>query len=272
MRRILLLLLGALALAAGVPGRVVSQTVGTDELLLALADRSQVAALSHLSQDPAYSAVAVEAKAFPRLAQGDAETLLRFRPDLVLVSSYTRPELLAQLQRSGVRILRFDRFNTLEEVYVNLRTLGAALGHPGRAETLIASCQGRVSALAAALKGVSPKRVMAPSIYGFIAGRDTTFQDLCDHAGAVNVVAEAGLVGHAPAPSEAMLGWKVDALVVSTPQSLDALKEVRPYGFMEVVRARRCAVLPEVYLSSVSHHRITGYELLARALHPERFR
>ena len=42
--------------------RVVSQTVGSDELLLALAEPEQVAALSHLSRESIYSAVAEEAK------------------------------------------------------------------------------------------------------------------------------------------------------------------------------------------------------------------
>ncbi len=267
-----LLLLCALAVFAGAPGRVVSQTVGTDELLLALADPGQIAALSHLSRDPEYCAVSGEAEKYPRLVLGDAETILRYRPDLVLVSSYTRPELLAQLRRSGVRVLSFERFNSLEEVYGNLRTLGEALDRRPRAEALVKACQARVSALAARLKGVAPKRVLVPSVYGYIAGRGTTFQDLCDHAGALNVAAEAGLVGHAPAPSEAMLAWKVDFLVLARPESLAQIRAQSPYKFMEVAQAGRYVTLEGTYLSSVSHHRIAGYEALARALHPERFR
>ena len=103
MRWLLAFLVSAL-LFGGPPKRVVSQTVGTDELLLALAEPAQIVVLSHLSRDPEYSAVATEAARFPQLSQGDTETILRHRPDLVLVSSYTRPELLAQLQRSGAMV------------------------------------------------------------------------------------------------------------------------------------------------------------------------
>lgn len=271
MRWLLTLLVSAFLLG-GAPKRVVSQTVGTDELLLDLAEPSQIVALSHLSRDPEYSAVHREAARYPQLVQGDAETILRHRPDLVLVSSYTRPELLAQLQRSGTRVFRFDHFNTLEEVYAGLRTLGNLLGVPAKAEALIQACQARVGGLAARLRGVAPKRVLVPSVYGFTAGKDTTFQDLCDHAGALNVAAEAGLVGHAPTPSEGVLTWKVDALVLSREDSFDKIRGIAPYKFMEVTKARRFVTIPGVYLSSVTHHRIAGYEALAKALHPERFR
>jgi iron complex transport system substrate-binding protein len=272
MRRLLLALFASALLFAGAPRRVVSQTVGTDELLLALADPAQIAALSHLSRDPEYCAVAAEALRYPQLVQGDAETILRFKPDLVLVSSYTRPEMLAQLQRSGARVLRFDRFNTLEEVYANLRTLGDALGARAKAEAVVKACRERVEALAARLRGVTPVRVLVPSVYGFTAGKDTTFQDLCDHAGALNVAAEAGLSGHAPTPSEAVLAWKVDALVLSREDSFERIRVLAPYKYMAVTKARRFVTIPGTYLSSVSHHRIGGYEALARALHPERFK
>lgn len=259
-------------LFGGAPKRVVSQTVGTDELLVALAEPGQIVALSHLSRDPEYCAVAKDAARFPQLVQGDAETILRFRPDLVLVSNYTRPELLAQLQRSGTRVFRFDRFNTLADVTLAIRALGDLLGTRPKAEALIRAYEGRVKALAERLRDAAPKRVVAPSIYGFTAGKDTTFQDLCDHAGAVNVAGEAGLSGHAPTPSEAMLTWKVDVLVLSKEDSFEKLRVLAPYKFMAVVQAKRFVTIPGVTLSSVTHHRIDGYEALAKALHPERFR
>jgi len=47
--------------------RVVSQTVGSDELLLAIAKPEQVAALSHISRESIYSAVAAEATKYPQI-------------------------------------------------------------------------------------------------------------------------------------------------------------------------------------------------------------
>jgi iron complex transport system substrate-binding protein len=258
--------------------RVVSQTVGTDELLLAVAEPTQVAALSHIARDPVFSAVAEDAKKFPQLASGDAETILRFAPTLVLVSDYSRAELVAQVKRAGVRVLVFDRYKTLDDAFANLRLLGRELGSAAsaRAERVIADGQVRMRVLSEALRGVAPMRVLAPSTYGVIGGADTTFQDLCDHAGATNLATTLGhLTGHAVPPNEQMLTWPVDRVVVSGASVEAALAPYRalpPYQFMPAVREGRAVLLDECLLSCVSHLRLKGYEQLARALHPEVFR
>jgi iron complex transport system substrate-binding protein len=258
--------------------RVVSQTVGSDELLLALAEPSQVAALSELADNTNYSAVASQAAAFPRIpANGDAESILRYRPTLVLCADYSRTELVTQLKRAGVPILIFDRYATLDDAFANLRRLARELGPDAekRAETLIAEGQARIQRLKSALAGVAPKRVIAPSTYGVMAGDQTTFQDLCDHAGAINLGATlGGLHGHSPPPSEKMLTWPIDAVVLDGPDLTAALavfKKLPPYAYLAAVREGRAVRVESYQLSCVSHHRIDGYEQLARALHPEAF-
>jgi iron complex transport system substrate-binding protein len=273
LRLLSFLLMLALPLLAGHPQRVVSQSVGTDELLLAMADSTQVAALSHISHDGRFSPVAEAARRFPALKDSDAESVLRFRPDLVLAASYTRPETLALLKRAGVRLVVLDRFDTLEDVYASLRILGRELGQEGRAEAIISQSRIRVDTLAARLKGVRPVRVLSAGIYPFTAGAGTTFQDLCEHAGALNVAAEAGLKGHAPTPSEKLLVWNVEVLIAAGDEHIrDRLGELPQYRALPAFKAGRVVVIPGPMMSSVSHHRIDTYEAMARALHPERFR
>jgi iron complex transport system substrate-binding protein len=272
-RFLMCLLLAALPLLAAHPLRVVSQSVGTDELLLALADPAQIAALSHISHDSEFSPVAEEAKRFPAITDSDAESVLRYRPDLVLAASYTRPETLSLLRRAGVRLVVLDRFDSLEDVYASLRILGRELGQAPRAESLIAACRVRVEALAARLQGVRPVRVLSAGIYPFTSGTGTTFQDLCDHAGAINVAAEAGLQGLAPTPSEKLLVWNVEVLVAPGDGDILAkLAAIPHYRVLPAFQAGHLVALPGRLLSSVSHHRIEAYEALARALHPERFK
>lgn len=266
----------ALGADASPPVRVVSQTVGTDELLLALAEPAQVAALSHISRERDFSAVADEAKAFPQIAAGDAETILKFAPTLVLFADYSRPDLVAQVKRSGVRVLIFDRYKTLADAYANLRTLAAALGAEPKAERLIAECEARVVALRAKLKGARPVRVLSPSTYGVIPGDESTFQDLCAYAVADNLAASLGhLHGHAAAPTEQMLTWPVEFIVIggtNAEKSLAAYRALPPYQFMDAVKQGRTVLLEPWQLSCVSHRRIDGYESFARQIHPEAFK
>lgn len=272
--RIAALLLSAMLLFGAPPKRVVSQTVGTDELLLALAEPSQIAALSHIARDRDFSPVAREADRFPVLKDSDAESVLRFRPDLVLAASYTRPETLALLRRAKVPLLVLERTESLADTRANIRRLGAALGREREAEALLAAMQARTDALRQRLEGVVPVRVLASSVFPFTAGADTTFQDLCDHAGAVNVAAEAGLKGHQPTPAEAVLGWRAEVLVASgeDPAIAARLAQIPPYKFLPALKAGRVVRIPGPLMSATGHHRLDAYEALARALHPERFR
>ena len=265
--------------AESAPVRVVSQTVGTDELLLALAEPSQIAALSHLATEPDFSAVSTEAAAYPQLAKnGDAENALKFSPTLILVANYSRAELVSQVRRAGVKVFVIEKYESLADAYANLRALARELGPSAeqKAETLIADCERRVAALAEKLKGVRPIRVIAPSTYGVIGGANTTFQDLCDHAGAENLAATLGkLTGHVPPPNEQMLTWPIERVVISGNDRDSALApflKLPPYQFMPAVREKRVALLKPWHISSVSHHRVAAYEQLARELHPELFR
>jgi iron complex transport system substrate-binding protein len=275
----LLFLFAAAAIlrAGALPVRVVSQTVGTDELLLALAEPGQIAALSQLSRDPDFSAAASEAVSYPSVEpNGDAESVLKFRPTLVLCTDYSRAELTEQLRRAGIRVLVFSRYYSLEDDYANLRWLAAELGRGPEAEAIIAACSRRMAALQVRLRGVKPVAVIAPSVYGLIPGTDTTFQDLCDHAGAVNLAATLGhLRGHAAPPVEDMLRWPVDRVVLGgrdAGKALEPFRKLSPYEFMDAVKSGRYALVDSCQLSCVSFHRLDGYEQLARALHPEAFR
>jgi iron complex transport system substrate-binding protein len=261
-------------LMAAPPKRVVSHAIGTDDLLLALADRGQIAALSHVARS-AYAYNAAEARRFPILKNSTAESILAVKPDLVLLTSFSAPETVAVLKKSGVRLYMVEKYETLDDVYATLSELGDMLGQVQRAEAVIASCRARISALAEALKGVKPARVISAGEYSLISGSNTTFQELCDHAGAINVAAEAGIDGVAPIPSEKVLSWKIDYLVGwQDPGSkmVDRLKGVAPYRFLDVYKQGKLVEIPGALFMATSHHRIAAFEMLAKALHPERFK
>lgn len=274
MRRIcfgfLLCLAGVLS---GAPAlRVVSQSVGTDELLLALAEPEQVAALSHLAINAQFSAVAAEAALHTRIGSGDAETILRHRPTLVLFTDYSRAELVAQVKRAGVRTWTFDRYATLADTHAALRALAAELGGeaPARAERIVMADTKRVAELERRLAGRPLVAALAPTTYGVLAGRGTTFDDLCARAGADNLAATLGkLEGFARLPTEAMLAWPVEVFVVGGESG--EFERTPPYPQMMARRPIRVIRLEPWMLGCVTHRRVDAYETLARELHPEAF-
>ena len=271
------LFVGFLSVGFAEPLRVVSQTVGTDEMLLAVADPEQILALSHISRERDFSAVAVEAAEYDQIGQGDAETILKFRPDLVLVADYSRGELVSQLERAGVELMVFDRYATMDDAFDNLRMLAERLGPKAetRAAAVIAEVTERQETLKKRLASVRPVKVIAPSTYGIISGGGTTFQDLCDHAAAENLATTVGeLIGHADIPRESMLTWPVEQVVLAgydLEPTIEPFLTLIPFRFMDAVKERRVALIEPYMFGSVTHYRMDGYERLARQLHPERF-
>lgn len=274
MRWLAFFLCAAVFLAAAPPRRVVSQAVGTDDLLMAVAEPGQIAALSHLGHDPRYAPSVAEAKRFPALRNSTAEEILRFRPDLVVTTGYAPPESLALLRRAGVKVHVVQRFERLDEVMATLRDLGRLLGREAAAEAVVLATEAKVAALRQRLAGVKPVRVMSAGIYPFVSGADTSFQDICDHSGALNTAAEAGLRGIVPMPGEQPLTWRVSVLIgPSEPgQDLGAqLRNLSPYRFLPALKQGRVVTVPGALLAATSHRRVEAYEWVARALHPERF-
>ncbi|MEE1612707.1 ABC transporter substrate-binding protein [Microvirga sp. CF3016] len=127
----------AAAQAQAKPQRVASLNLCTDQLLLTLADRSQIAALSRLARDPSVAFLADQAAGIPQ-NDGGVETILFSRPDLVLTGTYGQQEQIALLRRQGLDVLPLGPWASLEDGREQIRTLARRLGHPERGEALIA--------------------------------------------------------------------------------------------------------------------------------------
>ncbi len=129
--------LAGMAQAQPGPARVASLNLCTDQLLLTLADRGQILSLSRLARDRSMSFLADQAAGLPQ-NDGDAETALIDRPDLVLAGTYGQREQVALLRRQGIEVLLLGPWTGLEDGRSQIRTLARRLGHPDRGEALIA--------------------------------------------------------------------------------------------------------------------------------------
>lgn len=139
-------------LAQSRPQQVASLNLCTDQLLLALADRHQIASLSRLARDPSISFMAEQAAGLP-FNEGGAETLLFSRPDLVLTGTYGQQDRVAVLRRQGLDVLQLGPWSGLAEGREQIRLLANRLGHADRGEALIA----RIDAALEGAKDIIPK-------------------------------------------------------------------------------------------------------------------
>jgi iron complex transport system substrate-binding protein len=146
-----LVLMGILAAAAeaNAPRRVVSFNLCADQLVVALADPEQIAALSPYATDASLSVVADEARQFKK-ADWQAESTLLLEPDLVLIGPNDRSITRRMLSSQGLRVVETGFVSDLESARRQIRDMAVLLGHPERGEKLIAELERARSRLAAA--------------------------------------------------------------------------------------------------------------------------
>lgn len=130
----LLLLGNATGRAAEPPRHVVSFNLCADQLLLALADPAQIAALSPYATDATLSVTAKQGAAFPKI-DWNSESVVNLAPDLVL-SGFTDRPTQAILAATGLRVVQVALVRNLDEARAQVREIAALLGHPERGEML----------------------------------------------------------------------------------------------------------------------------------------
>ena len=111
---------------------VASLNLCTDEYLLLLARRQEIASVSFLSQDPLESPLWRSARRYPA-NRGSIEDVLARRPDIVLTMGGGGRATRLLAGRVHIRAVELVSANSLRDVATNLRSVAAALGEPRRA-------------------------------------------------------------------------------------------------------------------------------------------
>ncbi len=260
------------------PQRIVSLSLGSDEILLSLVDPARVVAVTRYADDPGISHVAQEAKAVPnKISQIGVESIVAFRPDLVLAASYTATEQVGQLKALGLPVLILEDFVSMADIQANVRRIGTALGETEKAEALVAEMDRRLAAVAARLSDIKKRPgVLSFGVEGWTAGKGTHFDTLLRLAGGQNLAAEAGIVGHPKLSLETVVDFDPEVLILNAwrPEGGEADRLVREHPALKGLRAvktGRVYRLEGKDLTTVSHFIALGVEALAQRLHPERF-
>jgi iron complex transport system substrate-binding protein len=258
------------------PQRIVSQTLATDEILLAICPPQRIVALSKLVEDENYSNVAEEARRVPGRTTEGAEQILQLQPDLIFVASYSRAEIVELLKASGAPVFRFANFSSIADIKNNIRAVGHAIGNDTEAENAVRQMDVSIAAVKARVpsKG-APARVMFFEKSGYTNGSQTTFDDMARIAGATNVSAEKGIESFANISAEKILEWEPDYIV--TGANHGDFESVRRNLLADPIvatskagRAGRIVVIDNRHLSTVSQYIVRGAEDLADALYGKR--
>jgi iron complex transport system substrate-binding protein len=255
------------------PQRIVSQTLGTDEILFAICPRERIAGISEIALNNTYSKIADEAKARGTRTIYGPEDILALKPDLVFIASYSRAEMGTLLRAARAPVYRFSNFDRIEDIANNVRWLGYLIGEDAAAERVVTDMNQRLTrARARAAAGGRRPRIMTYDGFGYTAGQNTLFDDVIRQAGGVNVSAEHGAKGFGRVSGEQILEWQPEYLICS---AKPGEREIARRRLMDnpaiatsaAVKSGRLILMDTSLFLTNSHHVVKTVEALVDALY-----
>ena len=209
---LLVLLTLPLSLAAK-PQKIVSLGLCTDQLLLLLAEREQIASLSVWALDRNMSYMADAVGDLP-LNNASAEEVVRFEPDLVVTNQFVAWDSARFLRRLGYDVRQVPEVKSIADIYRLLRLFGDWIGARPRAESIILQMQQRLQAIRERFADKPQKTVIVYAPNGFTIGANTLEDDLFAHAGYRNLAADMGIDGFQQISLEKLVAANPDVLQI----------------------------------------------------------
>jgi iron complex transport system substrate-binding protein len=207
LRQLLWFVMLSLAAATGradAPQRLVSLNLCLDHVLMAIAPRERIIAISHYSSDPQRSTRAALARTFP-VTYETAEEVVLLRPDFVLASRHSALATREALRRLGVRVKTYDVPDSIEGSLAQILEIADDIGRPNEGAALVAQIR---SGMDAARQRAAGETITA-AIYqpgGMTAGPATLPGELMRIAGFDNIAgARYGVYGWRPLSLELLV-------------------------------------------------------------------
>lgn len=192
------------------PQRIVSLNLCSDQYLVELADRDQIAGLSRNAADPQMSAVASRVGGI-HILRDSAEDLLVLKPDLVLGLPAYRGGMLKRAGLADARTVDLTYATTYAGIVAEIRQVALAVGHPARGEALIARMNRDLAVLP---RGRSAGVAADYQRRGYLTGTGTLIDELMTRAGLTNLAGKLGKPALSQMSLEELIAARPDYLIV----------------------------------------------------------
>lgn len=274
---------GTVLTLAQKPGRIVSLSIGTDEILVGLVPAERIAALTYLSDDGGISNITGQAGLISRKVKASAETIIGLQPDLVLIPDWQPAELVQTIREAGIPVYVYKSPNTIEEIKRTIQEVARVVGEEQQGARLVEQMDGELAQVGekvGTLADGERQVVVRFGLMGGSGGVGSTFDDICRYAGVKNGAALAGLDRDGLLSKEQIVAINPDVLIMPTwdysgktdmekfrtdIQADPALQTVN------AVRQKRLIQVPDRYLYCTSQYIVYGVRDVARAAYPEIF-
>ena len=262
------------------PLRIITASIGHDEITLALAPRSRLVGVGGVTKDLTYSNVASLVQDIAEISR-NPETIVARAPDVVVTSPFFPAEAIEALSKTGIPVVQTELEQGTEERIDSILFMGYIYGEEERALEFAAEVSDRYEALVAVTGAAEPRpRVLALTRYSdklWVAGGDSTEGGVIVAAGGINAAEEAGIEGNQTTSLEGVIAMNPDVIVIAQPKEFGAdefrqsLFDNEALAEIPAIADDRVHVVESKHFTTLSYWNIVGAEALAHILWPEVF-
>lgn len=274
---------------AGKPQRIVSLTYGTDEILMALAGRERIVALSRWAGDDGISFItSEEADKIGHKVFENTEEIYALKPDLVVASTATNEEVVRTLESMGLKVYVAASPKSYEAMKHKITGIAAAIGEVKRGSAMTRNMDDDMAALEKRLASITDDKRKVAIAFNFTAAmgrKGDLFDDMMQRAHIINGAAidsSTGLKhGEAPVSKEQIVAINPDVFLLPTwnydhKQNAEAYaRQIAgdpAYKNVKAVQNKQLKFVSDKYRYVASQHITKAIAALAQAVYPEVFK
>lgn len=265
------------------PKRIISLTLGSDEILLGLIDKSRITALTRYADDAGISNIAEEAAEIPeRVTMDQVEKIISLQPDLIFLDTWVKADYIKQLRDAGINVYAFKTPDNIDEQKAVIKEIARVVGADEKGGEIVSWMDEKLKAVEDKLARIKPEERLTVMDYGELgsSGLGTNFDDIVTRAGLVNVVSRAGMTGWPVVSKEQIIEFNPDIIILpswyydpnnSLDSMINTLKNDKSLSTVNAIKNDRLITVPNQHISAISQYVVLAVEDVARAAYPELF-
>jgi len=260
------------------PSRIISATLASDHILSELINPQRLIAVSSYVDYPSLSNIIGFYDDSLARTLGEIESMIALQPDLVFVASYSNPETVRYLLRSGIAIARLAEVNAFSDIFSNIRLVANVTDTQLQGEQVINNLNARIAFIKAQVKDKEQPRVLYYDLNGYSVGGHSLMDEAIQLSGGINAASGVLADGEHKISEELAISLQPDVIVMNqwvfnqandeqSPETI--LTNKKAWADVPAIKTGRIYAVPGTWLRSVSQYRIKGVEAIAKLLHPD---
>ena len=258
--------------------RIISLSMASDEILYDLVEHDRILALSGNSdKNQMRSALWNKIDEFDEV-HDNIEKVIALDPDIVIIPSWLKRQIVAQLEDADLNLYTYPSPNTFEEEKEVVRGIARILDSEARGEEIIEDMDRRVATLQKKIKatGIKSPRVLEYSHYGSTNGEGSMFDDMLQHVYLTNVATEMGIHRFSRISKEKVIEYNPEILLIPIWDStsakacskfFDIIRNDKSLAEVDAIKNEKVYPVPGKYIYMYSHYIVEGMEYLAQTIY-----